>query len=210
MRELLIFPYSGTGIEALGCLGDKFTCVGFISDDKNLIGLRKFGIEIFDREALKAFSNASILAVNGSPDSFLKRKIIIDGLNIEPARFTTVVHPGAFVSIHAKVGVNVLIMAGAVITSNAVIEDNICILPNTVIHHDVTIGKYTLVGSNVTIAGNVQIGDNCYIGSSSSIKNGIKIGEKSLIGLGANIIRDCFRESKMVGNPAKNLNKAGN
>lgn len=204
--ELLIFPYSGTAIEALDCLGDKFKCIGFISDDKNVIGTRKYGIEVFDRQALDRFSKASVLAVPGSPLSYLKRKMIIDGLNIDPARFATVVHPGAFVSANAQLGKNVLIMAGVVITSNALIEDDVCVLPNTVIHHDAVIGRYTLVGANTTIAGDVHIGNNCYIGASASIKNGISIGEKCLIGIGANIIRNCQPQSKMVGNPAKDLN----
>lgn len=206
MKELLIFPYSGTGIEALDCLGDKFKCIGFVSDDKSMIGLREFGIEIFNREALERFSNALVLAVHGSPISFLKRKIIIDGMHVESVRFATVIHPGAFVSANAQLGNNVLIMAGVVITSNAIIEDNVCVLPNTVIHHDTIIGKYTLVGANTTIAGNVQIGNNCYIGASASIKDGISIGERCLIGIGANIIKNCLPGSKMVGNPAKNLN----
>ena len=206
MQQLLIFPYSGTGMEALDCLGDKFKCIGFISDDKTMIGLRKFGLEIFDREALRRFSKADVLAVPGSPESFLKRKMIIEGLNVEPARYATVIHPGAFVSANAQLGKNVLIMAGVVITSNAIIEDNVCILPNAVIHHDTVIGKDTLVGANTTIAGNVQIGSNCYIGASASIKNGVSVGERCLIGMGANIIGNCQPESKMVGNPARNLN----
>jgi acetyltransferase EpsM len=206
MQELLIFPYSGTGVEALDCLGDKFKCIGFISDDKNVIGTKQLGIEIFTREALEKFPAALVLAVPGGPESFIKRKSIIDGLNISIDRFATIVHPGAHVSGNASIGKNVLIMAGVVITSNAIIEDNVCVLPNTVIHHDSRMGKYTLIGANTTIPGNIQVGENCYIGASVSIRNGVSIGAKTLIGIGANILHDCLPGSKMVGNPAKNIN----
>ncbi len=206
MENLLIFPFSGTGIEALDCLGDKFKCIGFVTDDQETIGTVKMGIPVYGREAFLNFPTARVIAVPGSPKSFLARETIINGLNLDAQRFTTVIHPKAFVSTNAQVGKNVLIMAGVVITSNAIVKDNICILPNSVIHHDSIIGNYTLIGANVTIAGNVGVGNNCYIGAASSIINGITIGEKSLIGIGSNVIKECPPSSKMVGNPSKNLN----
>ena len=206
MKELLIFPYSGTGIEALDCLGDKFKCIGFVTDEQNAIGTEKMGIPVYSREAFLHFPAAWVIAVPGSPQSFLTREKVINSLDLDADRFATVIHPKAFVSPNAQVGHNVLLMAGVVVTSNAVIKDNICILPNSVIHHDSIIGSYTLIGANVTIAGNVKVGDNCYIGAASSIINGITIGERSIIGIGSNVIKGCLPLSKMVGNPSKNLN----
>ncbi len=203
MEEIIIFPYSGTAIEALDCLQDNQKCIGFVSDDEQIIGKSFFGVEVYDRTIFNKLPNAKILAVHGSPSSYLKRKEIIDALKLDKERFCTVIHPKASVSKNASIGYNVLIMGGVVITANASIGNHICILPNSVIHHDSLIGNYTLVAANVTICGNVSVSENCYIGAASSIKNGLNIGQNTLIGIGSNVINDIGAGKIVKGNPGK-------
>ncbi|AZA80401.1 acetyltransferase [Chryseobacterium lactis] len=202
-EEILIFPYSGTGIEALDCLSADQCCIGFISDDISIIGTKQYGITIYGRDAFQEFPDAKVIAVNGSPVSFQRRKQIIDGLEIEINRFTTVIHPKAIIGNNVKVGTNVLMMAGVVATANAEIGSHICILPNTVIHHDSKIGDYTLVAANNTICGDVTIGENCYLGASSTIRNGVSIGDQVLLGSGSNVVKNLISGIIVKGNPAK-------
>jgi len=203
MKDLLIFPYSGTAIEALDCLGDKWRCIGFMSDDPNIIGRKVYGIEVYDRSALAKFASAKVLAVHGSPSSYLKRSEILSSLDISHNRFATVIHPKASIGNYVQLGHNVLIMAGVVLTSNAIVNNHVIILPNSVIHHDSVIGELTLIAANVTIAGNVSVGSNCYIGASSSIKNNVSLGPKILVGMGANVISSYGEKITLIGNPAK-------
>jgi sugar O-acyltransferase (sialic acid O-acetyltransferase NeuD family) len=203
MKKLLIFPFNGNALETVDCLGSNFELIGFIDDTKEKQNKTKFGIPIYERDVIQRYPEAKILAVPGSPTSYLQRKKIIESLTIPEKRFATVIHPAASISKMAKVGYNVLIMAGVVITSNAIIGDHVCILPNTVIHHDTIVGDLNLIGSNVSIAGSVNIGDNCYIGSGSRIINNIMIGKNSLLGLGSNVIRTVPENTKVAGNPAK-------
>ena len=203
MEEVLIFPFSGTAIEALDCLGENQVCVGFISDNEELKGTKQYGVEIFSRDVLDRIPLAKVLAVNGSPASFLQRKTIIDSLGINEGRFTSVIHRKAVLGRNVVIGFNVLIMAGVVITANAIIGNHICILPNSVIHHDSIIGDYTLIAAKSTICGNVTIGNNCYIGAASSIKNGLSIGQNTLVGIGSNLIRSVGENTIIKGNPAK-------
>src|SRR5262245_51802336 len=205
MIKLLIFPCNGNGIEALDCLGNNFDLIGFVDDTKEKQGRHNLGFEVFPRTAITLYPEAKILAVPGSPTSFRIRRQIIEGLHIPEGRFATVIHPKSAVSSLVKIGYNVLIMAGVVLTSNGVIGNHICILPNTVIHHDVAIGDYTLIGSNVTIAGHTKVGNNCYIGSGSSIINNIEIGSNTIVGMGTNVIRYLSANSKVVGNPARQI-----
>lgn len=205
MEEILIFPYSATAAEALDCLDGRWNCVGFISDDVKLTGTKKFGIDIFGRDGFKKFENARILAVHGSPTTFLQREDILVSLKVAPERFATVIHPKSSISKNAKIGRNVLIMAGVVVTANAIIGDHVIILPNTVIHHDSQIEDFTLIGANVTIAGGVKVGKNSYIGAASSLKNGIELGEKMLVGMGANVVSSFSGRATVVGNPARLL-----
>lgn len=204
-RKLVIFPFNGNGIEALDCLTvDDFEFVGFVDDDHSK---KSSQFKIFSREVFKELEDLYVLAVPGSPQSFQSRKEIISSLPFkDPKRFVTIIHPTASVGKNVQIGRNCLIMAGVVITSNACIGDHICVLPNSIIHHDVIIEDYTLIGSKVVIAGGTRVGENCYIGSGSNLMNGISVGDCSLIGMGSNVLRSVVENSKMAGNPAKNLN----
>jgi sugar O-acyltransferase (sialic acid O-acetyltransferase NeuD family) len=206
--ELLVFPYNGNGLEALDCIGEAFRFVAFVDDTPQKQGRDRFGHAVLGRDALIEHGRARILAVPGGPASFRARRGVIEGLGLEAARFTRVVHPGAHVSPLAEIGTNVLLMAGVVVTSNAMIGNHVCVLPNSVIHHDVRIGDWTLVGANVTIAGGVAIGENCYIGSGSRIMQGLRIGSGALVGLGSNVIRDVAPMATVAGNPARPLARA--
>jgi sugar O-acyltransferase (sialic acid O-acetyltransferase NeuD family) len=205
MEQLFIFPFNGNGLEALLCIQNQYDFLGFIDDTPEKINKTEYGYMIFDRKILKDYPKAKLVALPGSPKSFHLRKSIISNFNIDSKRFTNLIHPNATVSPFSKIGYNVVIMAGVVITANSVIGNHVCILPNTVIHHDSNVGDYSLLGSNVTIAGYVNIGENCYIGSGVSVINGVEIGSNSLIGIGTNVIRNINSNSKVVGNPGRNI-----
>lgn len=199
----MIFPFNGNGIEALDCISNQYKFIGFIDDIKEKQGRNSLGFTVYSREALDKFPEAEVLAVPGSPKSYIERENIINSLEINYERYARLIHPNAVISTFAKCGYNVLIMAGVVLTNNSNIGNHVCILANCVIHHDTKIGEYTMIGSNVNVAGNTVIGRNCYIGSGSNIINNIRIGDKTLVGLGTNIIRSVKENSKVVGNPAR-------
>jgi sugar O-acyltransferase (sialic acid O-acetyltransferase NeuD family) len=205
MVALILFPHCGNTLEALDCLGERYSLLGFIDDAPGRQGVDIHGHPVFSREALLTFPDARVLAAPGSPESFLARRKIIDSLGLGMDRFATVVHPSARVSRLATIGHNVLIMAGAVITSNARIGNHVCVLPNSVIHHDAIVGDWSLIGSNVTLAGGVVIGENCYVASGTNVTNGARIGDRTLLGLGANVITSFPSEVCVAGNPARVL-----
>lgn len=203
MRKLLIFPYNGNGRETVDCAQGQYEIIGFIDDTPAKQGQQFCGIEIFSRDILHKYKDVSVLAVPGSPASYLQRKMILEGLHVPAQRFATVIHPKATVSVSAHVGYNVLIMAGVVITTQVILGNHVCILPNTVIHHDVRIGDYSLLGANIVIAGFTTIGQNCYVGSGSNLMNNIEIGDYTLIGMGTNVLKSLPAYKKAVGNPAR-------
>jgi sugar O-acyltransferase (sialic acid O-acetyltransferase NeuD family) len=200
-EKLVIFPFNGNAIEALDCIDQgKFELIGFIDDDP----LKSSSTyEILPRSILRRHPEFRVLAVPGSPSTYLHRSEIIKSLDIHADKYITAIHPSASIGKQVTLGHNCLVMAGVVITSNARLQSHVCILPNTVIHHDVVVGAYSLVGSNVVIGGGTTIGKNCYVGSGSNIINGIQVGDFSLIGLGSNVIRDVPVKAKFAGNPAR-------
>ena len=204
-QDLLIFPYNGNGLEALDALGPAYRCIGFVDDLPAKWGQGLGGHPVQPRAALAEWPQAKVLAVPGSPVSYLKRRQVIEGLGLAADRWATVVHRSAHVSPLATIGRNVLIMAGVVVTSDAVIGDHVCVLPNTVIHHGVCIGAWSLIGANVTIAGGAEIGDNCYVGGGACLKSGITIGDRALVGMGSTVLGNIDAEQCVAGSPARPL-----
>ncbi len=204
-QKLIIFPFNGNGIEALDCIdANEYDFLGFIDDSpEKLAAKNKWPVN--KRDFLQQHPDAMVLAVPGSPTSYQKRAEYIASLNIPADRFASIVHPAASIGKDVKIGCNCLIMAGVVITSNAVIGNHVCILPNTVIHHDAVIKDYTLIGCNVAIAGGTTVGSNCYIGSGTNMMNGINIGDRTLVGLGSNVLSSVPENSKIAGNPARQI-----
>ena len=181
---------------------DIYDFLGFVDDNKSK---KSAQYSLFDRSILRKYPEIFLLAVPGSPASFKERRQIITSLPIDIPRFITVIHPAASVGRNVTIGYNCMIAAGVVLTSNACIKNHVCVLPNSVIHHDVIVKDFTLIGSNVVIAGSTSVGKNCYFGSGSNIINGITVDDGCLVGLGSNITRSVAGNSKMVGNPARDI-----
>lgn len=202
-EKLLLFPFNGNSIEALDCIDNSFEVIGFIDDDPKKAGKSKMEYVVFGREVLSKFPEAKILAVPGSPETYLNRRELIESLKIPIERFAKVIHPNAFISSFASIGYNSLVMGGVNISATAFVGNHVCILPNTVIHHDSIIDDFTMIGSNVVIAGYTTIGQNAYIGSGSKVINNISVGKNVLVGMGSNVIKNIPDDSRVVGNPAR-------
>ena len=202
--KVVFFPFNGNAIEALDALDfEKYDFLGFIEDNP----VEKVSDwPLLKRDLLTQFPEVKVLAVPGSPISFLKRQEIIGSLQLDERRFISVIHPNAQIGRNVKIGFNSLILAGSVITSNAIVGNHVCVLPNTVIHHDSIVEDYCLIGSNAVIAGGTKIGRNCYLGSGTTIINGISIAPFNLIGIGSNIVKSIKEQGgTWVGNPARKL-----
>ncbi|MGB2706358.1 MAG: acetyltransferase [Candidatus Omnitrophota bacterium] len=213
-KKLILFPFGGNAREALlsvlaiNKIRKTWDVVGFVDDDRSTRGKDCCGIKVLGgKEALKEYPDAKILAVQGNPDNYLRRREIIERLNLDKGRFISIIDPSVIISPDAKIGYNTLIMPNVVITCGVKIGNHCIVLPNTSILHNSIIGDYSCVGSNVSISGKISVGDTCYIGSGVRIRENISIGERSLIGLGANVVSDIEKDVVAVGNPARPIKK---
>lgn len=84
---------------------------------------------------------------------------------------------------------------------NIVINSKAILGQKCTLRHSITIGNK---GSNNDPSPN--IGDNVNVGSNASVFGNISIGSNSAIGGGAVVTKSFPENSKLVGNPAKNLN----
>lgn len=211
-EKLILFPFGGNTrealmtIQAINGVHQQWDVIGFIDDDSSKWDQEACGVKVLGgRDVLQKYPEAKVLAAPGEPNSYLKRKDIIDGLVVEETRFAKIIDPTVIVSSDAQIGYNTLLMPYAVISCGVSIGNHCVILSQTVISHESQIGDYCCIGSNVSVSGKVIIKSQCYIGSGSSIRNDITVEERSLVGLGSNVVKDVEKEVVVAGNPAKIL-----
>jgi sugar O-acyltransferase (sialic acid O-acetyltransferase NeuD family) len=214
LKKLLLFPFGGNARESLLSVfainekKEEWDIVGFIDDDRSQHGKDCCGIKVLGGKVIfEKMPEAFVLAVPGSPTSYLRRKDIIGSLHADESRFATIIHPSVVIAPDATIGYNTIIMPNVVVSCGVKIGSHCILLPNSVVSHDSIVDDYCCVGSNVSISGSVRIGSSCYIGSGTKIRENVSIGKRTLIGLGSNVISDIEAGVVAAGNPAKVIRK---
>lgn len=126
-----------------------------------------------------------------------QEKIIGAGIPI-----ATVVHPNAFVSPRAKLGIGVVVFAGVQIQLGADIGNGCIINTSATIDHDCVLGDFVHVSPGARIAGGVVIGSQTWIGIGAVIKEKVVIGKGSIVGAGSVVLNDVPDNTVVVGVPA--------
>lgn len=130
------------------------------------------------------------------------RRMVIDELKKDGAKFTGFIHPTALIASSAKIGEGVVISHNASVGPMAEIG-NYCILNSRcTIGHDSKLGEYNFISPQVAISGNTTIGNENLLGTNSATIPGIKIGDRNKIGAGAVVIKDVPSDVTVVGNKA--------
>ena len=75
-------------------------------------------------------------------DNNMRQKWIED-IKASNARLTNIIHPTAYISPMAQIGVAVAVLPKAVVNTYCVIEDGAIINTGSIVDHDTTIGKYS-------------------------------------------------------------------
>ena len=71
--------------------------------------------------------------------------------------FLTYIHPSAFISSTAVIGVEKLVLQNCVIQSNSTVGANSILNIGSMVDHDVEIGDYSYIAPNVYIRGRAKI-----------------------------------------------------
>lgn len=210
--DLIIVGASGTAREILAWVDElnqptpRYRCLGLLDDDPALHGTLVAGTPVLGPIAPPArWPGAQFVDALGGPRSFRRRPDAIARLGVEDDRFTTLVHPAAYVSRRSTVGRGCVIFPHVTIGAHVTLGRHVIVLPGAVINHDTRIGEFTIVASGAAIAGQVTIGSACYIGMGSSIIDGASVGPGALIGMGAIVRASVPSGYVVVGNPARTL-----
>ncbi len=134
----------------------------------------------------------------------LDRQRVLEELG---ARIATLVHPGATVSRHARLGAGTVVFAGAVVNVGAVIGEACIINTGAGVDHDDRLADGVHLSPGAHLAGGVTIGECAWIGLGASVKEGVVIGRNVRIGAGAAVINSTPDDLDLVGVPARPLKR---
>lgn len=111
-----------------------------------------------------------------------------------------------FIENAVKIGNNVTIKCGVQVWDGIEIEDNVFIGPNVTFTND----RNPKSQNKDWILEKTIVKKGASIGANATILPGITIGENALIGAGSVVTKDVPPNSKVVGNPAKEINIRSN
>ena len=174
--------------------------VFYDGDIKNLTNLKKID-EI--KNVLDYASGNNFIVAFGDIESRINLVENLEG----KINWFTLIDPTAIISSNVKIGNGTVIMPGTVINSGVNIGNHVIINSGSIIEHGCDIGDHVHISPGSTICGNSKISFGAWIGANSVIINAIKIGKKAIIGAGSVVINDIDAETKIAGNPAKDINK---
>lgn len=122
-----------------------------------------------------------------------------------PEHLATIIHPTAFISASAHVGVGVFIGPGAIIHAEATIADHAIINSGVIVEHHCRVAVNAHLAPGVTLGGDVRVGEDTLVGLGSSTLPGVRIGDRCTVGAGSAVIQDLPDGRTAVGVPAREI-----
>ena len=151
--------------------------------------------------AWRDFADHWFVVAIGSPR--VRRNVVANMLSVYKPRFATLVHAGAHVATHVRIGEGAMIGPGATISVDAVVGAHAIVNANATIAHDDRIGDFCTIAPLAAISGNVTLEDGVEIGTGAAIRQGVRIGRGAMVGMGSVVTRDVGENECVVGNPAR-------
>lgn len=190
--------------EALDVAG--YAVLGFVDADQRKWGTWINGLSVLGGDgALKQHVPDAVLLANGigSTGSVEARRDTFERFRAKGYRFVTVAHPRAIISLHARVGEGVQVMAGAIIQPSAEIGANSIINTGAVVEHDCRIGEHCHLGPGCVLSGGVAVGAETHIGTGATVIQGVSIGRNVLVAAGSVVVESVVDGASVMGVPAR-------
>ncbi len=174
--------------------------VSVLDDDRTKWGSSLLGAPVVGPVSEYArFLNESVYFVLAIGENRLRQRLalVLDGL-----RWTTLIHPRAYVHPTAILGEGTVVFGGAVVQPFAEIGRHVIVNTGTVVEHDCRVGDWAHLASGVRLAGGVEIGEGAFLGAGAVVIPGKRVGKWSVVGAGGVVVRDIPNFSVAYGVPA--------
>jgi sugar O-acyltransferase (sialic acid O-acetyltransferase NeuD family) len=211
-RPLLVVGSGGLAreaaeaVRAVNALRATWRLLGFLDDDPARHGTVVGGLPVLGPiDAVERHPDAEILLCTGRPGDYASRRRLAERLDLDDARYATVVHPAASVGTTCLIGCGSVLLAHADLTADVTIGRHVAIMPQVVLTHDVVVGDFATLASGVRVGGACRIGAGAYVGSAAALREGITIGPGAMVGMGAVATCDVPAERLWYGVPARDV-----
>ncbi len=132
-----------------------------------------------------------------------KKAVLVDYLTDKyHLKFTSLIHPTAYVSPYAKIGHGVFVGALSVISPGCVLMDHVFVSRGVTVAHDTVLHSYVRLHPGSNIAGHVEIHEGTTVGLGANVIEELVIGRESMVAAGAVVIRDVADRTMVAGVPA--------
>jgi sugar O-acyltransferase (sialic acid O-acetyltransferase NeuD family) len=195
-------------VDAINEIEYKYEIIGILDDDTSIHGALIRGVSVLGPLDIAVnFTEEFFIFAIGSMKTRLVRENIQNRLNIDLARFVTIVHPKAVIDPAAKIGNGCIIHPGAFVANDSVLESFVTLAVNSAVAPFVYIDSFAMVTSLVVILSGAKIGKFVFIGSCSCVTENVVVEIGSMIGAGTVVSRNVAKGSFLLGNPARLISK---
>jgi sugar O-acyltransferase (sialic acid O-acetyltransferase NeuD family) len=215
LRKLLLVGAGGLAreaseaVRATNAASPTWELLGFVDDDPGKHGLLLGGVPVLGPvEAVHDYPDALVLLCPGRPDNYVARRRLADRLQLDDARYATVVHPTATVGTTCDVGPGSVLLAHVDLTADVVVGRHVILMPQVVLTHDVRVDDFATLASGVRLGGDCHIGQGAYVGSGACLREAISVGHSAMIGMGSVVTRNVPAERMWFGVPARDIARA--
>jgi sugar O-acyltransferase (sialic acid O-acetyltransferase NeuD family) len=212
VRELLLVGAGGFGretaeaVRAINQRNESWKLLGFLDEAPALQGGEVDGLPVLGPiDAVDRYPDAALTVCTGHPRNYFSRKRIVRRLGLDPARYATLVHPGAALATSTAVGPGSVVLAGVVTTAAVQLGAHVAVMPGVVLTHDDVVADYATFGAGARLAGRVRVDEGAYVGSGALVRENRTIGAWSLVGMGSVVLDDVPPGEVWVGVPARRL-----
>lgn len=205
-NKVFLIGYSGHAYVVCDILHSMgINPIGYFDNEEKIFNpysIKYFGSERSEK-GIELLKKSDYFVAIG--DNQVRSNIILFLTNLVAKSPINIMHKNASVSSTSILGNGIMLGDGAIVNACSEIGDGVICNTQSVIEHECKIGAYSHVAPGAVLCGNVKIGSNSFIGARSVVKEGVTIGDNVIIGAGTVVIRDIPSDSKVVGNPQKNI-----
>lgn len=205
MKNLIIVGAGGFGLEVAAYAEDitragkdALQILGFLDDTKPVGALHAGFPVLGDTNAAPVAEAVYVLAV-GTPEG---RAALADKLERKGAQFVSLIHPAAYVSATATLGLGAVLAPFSLIGPATFIGDHALFNVYATAGHEARLGKCCVLSPYASAHGEARLGDKVFIGGHGFVTARVKVGDNAKIAAGAVVYSDVPSGALAIGNPA--------